>query len=433
MSNADLPARLKSAANALLNVDAEAAATLTPPNSHAVKQGDPLAALTALLPAARAAAQACGFPALEAEQRCDALRAACVEEQRSAVDCLAAKWAVPPCLPWESEDCERRWSQSIVGVKQALDRLMSLLALAPAGAQRQQEKPLDLIIGAAREVCDAADRLPHVPAYPRVEQLNRLRDLLADLRRQCERFTHLDLPLIHVRDGGDRTGWEWDLKRALDDLLTAAREHAAVAEGAPATPDPTAMDPERYQRAAEAHAVGLQECQRAAARVGTAWDRLWQLAQRIDMQPSPAPVPESGCPACASAIGGGAAPASVQTLPPTQPRTDDTGVDGRVGSAMPFTAEHAAQLAEAIAAFLTAAKPHQTAALPDDAAFIALLRGEDWSRAEEAYAWAARLAERCGLGNELPSYRRGIALLYSIREYPPRAGWRNSGSCVTRP
>src|SRR5262245_38012097 len=92
----DLAARLKSAVDALLNVDAEAVGALPPaspaieqgplpaltaPNIHVLKQADPLADLTALFPTVRAAAQAAGFPALEAEQRCDALRAACAEEQ----------------------------------------------------------------------------------------------------------------------------------------------------------------------------------------------------------------------------------------------------------------------------------------------------------------------------------------------------------------
>jgi hypothetical protein len=182
MSNTDPAPTLNSAVWHLLQLDADAVAALVTPNDLAITQGDPLAALTALLPAVRAAAHAVGYPALEAEQRCDALRAACIEEQRCAVDYLAARWAGSRCQPGETEDCATRWGESIVGVKQALDRVMSMLALAPAGADRQQQKrvpadggnSLELIpggfaykgkdhdlIGRPRDMLEALVKSPH--------------------------------------------------------------------------------------------------------------------------------------------------------------------------------------------------------------------------------------------------------------------------------
>jgi hypothetical protein len=138
MSSADagagLAARLSTAVSRLLDLDNAAVTALAggqppTPNGHALEQSDRLAALTDLLPAVRAAAQAGGYPALEAEQRCGALRAACVEEQHRTVDYLAAAWAMPPGSPPEREDCARRWTRSLLGVEQARDRVMSMLAI----------------------------------------------------------------------------------------------------------------------------------------------------------------------------------------------------------------------------------------------------------------------------------------------------------------
>jgi hypothetical protein len=60
MSNTDPAPTLNSAVAHLLQLDADAVAALVTPNDLAITQGDPLAALTALLPVVRAAAQAVG-------------------------------------------------------------------------------------------------------------------------------------------------------------------------------------------------------------------------------------------------------------------------------------------------------------------------------------------------------------------------------------
>jgi hypothetical protein len=101
----------------------------TAPALHVLKQPDPLAALDVLLSAVRAAAQEAGFPALEAERRCDALRAACVEEQRRCVEYLGEAWAAP----WDRERCAVRWACSYVAVMSARDRVKSMLAVSQEG------------------------------------------------------------------------------------------------------------------------------------------------------------------------------------------------------------------------------------------------------------------------------------------------------------
>jgi hypothetical protein len=150
VSNPVLAAGLDAAVNTLLNLDSERIRAHARPNLLALEQSGPLAALTALLPEVRTAAQAAGFPALEAEHRCDALRAACVEEQLRATNYLGAEWRFASGHPvgkpearLETEGYTGRWVKAFLGVRSALDRVMSMLAVeatpALAGAERRQE------------------------------------------------------------------------------------------------------------------------------------------------------------------------------------------------------------------------------------------------------------------------------------------------------
>jgi hypothetical protein len=153
MLSPDLAERLHSAIDGLLKLDNEAVCALprldpsalapaaslpvlTAPNLHVVKQDKPLAALKALLLEVRASAQANGYSALEVEQRCDKLRAACVEEQCCCIDYLAAAWD-NRVFPPEREDRAQKWARSLISVKHARDYVTSMLVDTPGDALRK--------------------------------------------------------------------------------------------------------------------------------------------------------------------------------------------------------------------------------------------------------------------------------------------------------
>jgi len=85
---------------------------------------------------------------------------------------------------------------------------------------------------------------------------------------------------------------------------------------------------------------------------------------------------------------------------------------------MPFTPEHAAQLVQAIRVFLEVAGPFRGISLPDEAAWLAVLRRDDWKRVEGAAGTVAALAEAWGLDSALRLVT-GPTLLDLLQREPP--------------
>ena len=144
--------------------------------------------------------------------------------------------------------------------------------------------PIRPIFDAAFEIRRLADSLPHVPLAARAEQGRCLRAHWEDLTLLHERLNALGLSLIRAQDAAERRALEWDINRALDDLLASSREHIEVAGCAPLPPDAFELSPDRQREYAEKLNVVVQACQAAGTRQLRAWERVGSLAQRIDLE-----------------------------------------------------------------------------------------------------------------------------------------------------
>src|SRR5262245_53639091 len=97
---------------------------------------------------------------------------------------------------------------------------------------------IDPILDAALLVIDAGFALLHARPHERAEKEGCLRERLAALTRLRDRLLDLGLPPTQDREMPERRAWEWDVKRALAELVEAAREYAEVAKAAPLPPEP---------------------------------------------------------------------------------------------------------------------------------------------------------------------------------------------------
>src|SRR5262249_28911306 len=163
--------------------------------------------------------------------------------------------------------------------------------------------PFWAIAHAAREVVGAAQAIlisTYLSDRPSLEQAARAR--LRDLDDAAERCLALRLP--PTRDGyheGGRQGWEFDLRRTLQNLQTDAREYLDAALRLPLPPgrEDWFCGSEPLTAFGQAQAQAHQECQQVQQRIDAALQRIWSLGCWVDDSPprhaeppgAPAPPP----------------------------------------------------------------------------------------------------------------------------------------------
>jgi hypothetical protein len=143
------------------------------------------------------------------------------------------------------------------------------------------EGPIRPILDVAYEVRRQAEGLAGLQPNLRAALRDALAGLLKELQRLCQRLVALGLPPIRATGDKDRQAWELDFRGALNDLVEAARDHVARADSVPAFPD---KDSERFQQEWEAHNTAFQASIRSGESIATIANRVWDLAQLIDLQ-----------------------------------------------------------------------------------------------------------------------------------------------------
>jgi hypothetical protein len=149
------------------------------------------------------------------------------------------------------------------------------------------------ILNLAHEISGLADGLQCGIAYGRAEIPQAIRENLAKLTREREQLAVSGLPRTYAHDANARRLWEWQVNRALDDLLAALKEHIEAAKMCPEMPrlDHWNPDPELLARYNQAALESLQACQAAKAMEDDARRRLWDLSQQVDRTPAQKPPP----------------------------------------------------------------------------------------------------------------------------------------------
>jgi hypothetical protein len=164
-------------------------------------------------------------------------------------------------------------------------QILGGLAREMAAMERASD-PIRPILDDICELRLLANELSLLSPEKRAGLRNRLGDLLDGMQRQRERLGFCGLPPIRALNEADRKAWEWDINRALDDLLARAGELLACADRVPPPPSPEhcRTDPERIRQEHDVRTAACQESQAMSDRLMTVFNRVWQLAQRIDLQ-----------------------------------------------------------------------------------------------------------------------------------------------------